>query len=97
MLDRSSHIAERSGAQIILHTLADVGVDVIFGYPGGAVLPIYDELLNQNSIRHILGCHEAGAVPAAEGYARSTGRPVRFVIDAFPQAQHGLGVFALWG
>src|ERR1700738_5410647 len=63
-----------SGADIVIKALADQGVDVVFGYPGGAVLPIYDALFKQNSLRHILVRHEQGAVHAAEGYARSTGR-----------------------
>ena len=63
-----------SGAEIVIKALVDQGVDVVFGYPGGAVLPIYDALFKQNSLRHILVRHEQGAVHAAEGYARSTGR-----------------------
>src|SRR5450759_5073758 len=67
--------ADRSpGAEILLRALKEQGVEVIFGYPGGAVLPIYDALFNQNAIRHILVRHEQAAVHAAEGYARSTGR-----------------------
>ncbi|WP_311270170.1 biosynthetic-type acetolactate synthase large subunit [Sphingobium sp. WCS2017Hpa-17] len=73
-----------TGAQIVLRTLADLGVDVIFGYPGGAVLPIYDELLHQNVIRHILVRHEAGAVHAAEGYARATGKPGVVLVTSGP-------------
>ena len=63
-----------TGSEIVLKALADQNVDVIFGYPGGAVLPIYDSLFKQNSIRHILVREEAGAVHAAEGYAKSSGR-----------------------
>ena len=63
-----------SGAEIVIRALVDQGVDVVFGYPGGAVLPIYDALFKQNSLRHILVRQEGGAVHAAEGYARSTGR-----------------------
>ncbi|MEE8123212.1 MAG: thiamine pyrophosphate-binding protein, partial [Alphaproteobacteria bacterium] len=66
--------ARLTGSEIVLKALVDQGVDVIFGYPGGAVLPIYDALYKQNSIRHILVRQEGGAVHAAEGYARSTGR-----------------------
>src|SRR6202008_4135138 len=62
------------GADIVIKSLVDQGVDVVFGYPGGAVLPIYDALFKQNAIRHVLGRHEQGAVHAAEGYARSTGK-----------------------
>ena len=63
-----------TGSEIVLKALADQNVDVVFGYPGGAVLPIYDSLFKQNSIRHILVREEAGAVHAAEGYAKSSGR-----------------------
>ena len=64
-----------TGAEIVIQSLVDQGVEVIFGYPGGAVLPIYDALFAQNSIRHVLVRQEGGAVHAAEGYARSTGKP----------------------
>ncbi|PPR35387.1 MAG: Acetolactate synthase isozyme 3 large subunit [Alphaproteobacteria bacterium MarineAlpha6_Bin4] len=63
-----------NGAKIVLKTLVDQGVDIIFGYPGGATLPIYDELFKQNKLKHILVRHEQGAVHAAEGYARSSGK-----------------------
>src|SRR6202007_596061 len=63
-----------SGAEIVIRALVDQGVEVVFGYPGGAVLPIYDALFKQNALRHILVRHEQGAVHAAEGYARSPGR-----------------------
>jgi acetolactate synthase-1/2/3 large subunit len=62
-----------SGAEIVIKALQDQEVGTIFGYPGGAVLPLYDALFKQNSVRHILVRHEQGAVHAAEGYARSTG------------------------
>ena len=62
------------GSEIVLKALSDQGVEVVFGYPGGAVLPIYDSLFKQNSIRHILVREEAGAVHAAEGYAKSSGK-----------------------
>jgi acetolactate synthase I/II/III large subunit len=65
---------EMLGATMVLKALADQGVDTVFGYPGGAVLPIYDELFKQNRVRHILVRHEQAAVHAAEGYARSTGK-----------------------
>jgi acetolactate synthase-1/2/3 large subunit len=65
---------EINGAEIILKSLLDQGVEVVFGYPGGAVLPIYDSLFKQNSIRHILVRQEGGAIHAAEGYARSSGK-----------------------
>ena len=63
-----------SGAKIVIESLIQERVEVIFGYPGGAVLPIYDELFKQKKIRHILVRHEQAAVHAAEGYSRSTGK-----------------------
>lgn len=63
-----------TGAEIVLRALTDQGVDTIFGYPGGAVLPIYDAIYNQNAVEHVLVRHEQGAGHAAEGYARSTGK-----------------------
>ena len=66
-----------TGAEIVLKALADQGVTHIFGYPGGAVLPIYDELFQQDQLRHILVRHEQGATHMAEGYARSTGKAGR--------------------
>ena len=63
-----------NGSEILLKALGDQGVTEIFGYPGGAVVPIYEALFGQNALRHILVRQEAGAVHAAEGYARSTGR-----------------------
>jgi len=64
----------KSGAEALLRALKAQGVEVIFGYPGGAVLPIYDALFQQTEIRHILVRHEQAAVHAAEGYARTTGK-----------------------
>jgi len=78
--------AEQSGAEVLLRALKDQGVDVIFGYPGGAVLPIYDALYQQNSIRHILVRQEGGAVHAAEGYARSTGKVGVVLVTSGPGA-----------
>jgi hypothetical protein len=66
--------SEINGAEITVQALIDLGVEVVFGYPGGAVLPIYDALFQQNRIRHILVRHEQGAIHAAQGYARSSGR-----------------------
>ena len=60
---------QMTGAKMVVQALKDQGVDTVFGYPGGAVLPIYDEVFLQNDIRHILVRHEQGAVHAAEGYA----------------------------
>jgi len=73
MADESQQAEEMTGAEIVLRALKDQGVKDIFGYPGGAVLPIYDELFQQDELNHILVRHEQGAVHAAEGYARSTG------------------------
>ena len=63
-----------TGAEIVIKALIDQGVDTVFGYPGGAILPIYDELFQQKKIKHILVRHEQAATHAAEGYARSTGK-----------------------
>ena len=65
---------EMNGAQMIIRALHDHGVDHIFGYPGGAILPVYDSLFGDNRVNHILVRHEQAAVHAAEGYARSTGK-----------------------
>jgi acetolactate synthase-1/2/3 large subunit len=80
----------QSGAEILLRALKDQGVDVIFGYPGGAVLPIYDALFLQNAIRHILVRHEQAAVHAAEGYARSTGRVGVVLVTSGPGATNAV-------
>jgi acetolactate synthase-1/2/3 large subunit len=69
--------AAANGAQVLIDTLIALGVDTVFGYPGGAVLPIYDALFDEPRLRHVLVRHEQGAVHAAEGYARSTGTPGR--------------------
>jgi acetolactate synthase-1/2/3 large subunit len=79
-----------SGAAVVLKALVDQGVDVIFGYPGGAVLPLYDELFRQNSIRHILVRHEQAAVHAAEGYARSTGKVGVVLVTSGPGATNAV-------
>src|SRR5437868_8207723 len=78
------------GAEILLRALKDEGVEVIFGYPGGAVLPIYDAIFNQNAIRHILVRHEQAAVHAAEGYARSTGRVGVVLVTSGPGATNAV-------
>jgi len=75
-----------TGSEILLKALVDQGVEVIFGYPGGAVLPIYDELFKQNRLRHILVRHEQAAVHAAEGYARSTGKVGCVLVTSGPGA-----------
>src|SRR5271167_1930690 len=79
-----------SGAEIVIRALVDQGVEVVFGYPGGAVLPIYDALFKQNALRHILVRHEQGAVHAAEGYARSTGRVGAVVVTSGPGATNAV-------
>ena len=81
---------EMTGAEMIVRALKDQGVEVIFGYPGGAVLPIYDALFQQNSIRHILVRQEGGAVHAAEGYARSTGKPGVVLVTSGPGATNAV-------
>src|SRR5246127_5225471 len=80
----------QSGAEILLRALKDQGVEVIFGYPGGAVLPIYDALFKQNAIRHVLVRQEGGAVHAAEGYARSTGKPGVVLVTSGPGATNAV-------
>ena len=81
---------ERSGAAILVECLVQQGVEFIFGYPGGAVLPIYDELFADERIRHILVRHEAGAAHAAEGYARSTGKPGVVLVTSGPGATNAV-------
>ncbi len=81
---------ERSGAGILVESLARQGVEFVFGYPGGAVLPIYDALFNDARIRHILVRHEAGAAHAAEGYARSTGKPGVVLVTSGPGATNAV-------
>ena len=77
---------EMTGAEMVVQALKDNGVKHIFGYPGGAVLPIYDELFQQDDIEHILVRHEQGAGHAAEGYARSTGKPGVVLVTSGPGA-----------
>ncbi|WP_226700545.1 biosynthetic-type acetolactate synthase large subunit [Qipengyuania gaetbuli] len=81
---------ERSGAAILIECLKRQGVEFVFGYPGGAVLPIYDELFADDDIRHILVRHEAGAAHAAEGYARSTGKPGVVLVTSGPGATNAV-------
>ncbi|WP_411290851.1 acetolactate synthase 3 large subunit [Sphingorhabdus sp.] len=83
-------MAEKSGAEILIDTLIEQGVDTVFGYPGGAVLPIYDALFQQTKIRHVLVRHEAGAAHAAEGYARSTGKPGVVLVTSGPGATNAV-------
>ena len=75
---------------MVVQALIDQGVDTVFGYPGGAVLPIYDEVFQQNSIKHILVRHEQGAVHAAEGYARATGKPGVCLVTSGPGATNAV-------
>tara|TARA_B100000767_G_scaffold98379_1_gene94358 strand:+ start:376 stop:2133 length:1758 start_codon:yes stop_codon:yes gene_type:complete len=77
---------QMTGAKMVVQALKDQGVEVVFGYPGGAVLPIYDEIFQQNDMEHILVRHEQGAVHAAEGYARSTGKPGVVLVTSGPGA-----------
>ncbi|MFA8442871.1 acetolactate synthase 3 large subunit [Yoonia sp.] len=79
-----------TGAKMVVQALIDQGVDTVFGYPGGAVLPIYDEIFQQNSIKHVLVRHEQGAVHAAEGYARSTGKPGVALVTSGPGATNAV-------
>jgi acetolactate synthase-1/2/3 large subunit len=79
-----------TGAEMVIKALADQGVDFIFGYPGGAVLPIYDELFQQDQVKHILVRQEGGAVHAAEGYARSTGKVGVVLVTSGPGATNAV-------
>ena len=81
---------EMSGAKILIQALVDQGVVDVFGYPGGAILPVYDELFQQNQVRHILVRQEGGAVHAAEGYARSTGKVGVVIVTSGPGATNAV-------
>jgi acetolactate synthase-1/2/3 large subunit len=81
---------ELSGAQILLQSLADEGVEYIFGYPGGAVLHIYDAIFQQEAVKHILVRHEQGATHAADGYARATGKPGVVLVTSGPGATNAV-------
>lgn len=83
-------MTEKSGADILIEALNDLGVEVIFGYPGGAVLPIYDAIFQQKRIRHILVRHEQAATHAAEGYARATGKPGVVLVTSGPGATNAV-------
>ena len=85
-------MTEMTGAEMVMAALADQGVEHIFGYPGGAVLPIYDALFQQDKVQHILVRHEQGAVHAAEGYARSTGKVGTVLVTSGP----GRPLAAMW-
>src|ERR1700736_7070885 len=86
MSDKSHEPNQMTGAAMIVRALIDHGVKHIFGYPGGAVLPIYDEIFQQSDVEHILVRHEQGAGHAAEGYARSTGKPGVVLVTSGPGA-----------
>ena len=79
-----------SGAEMVIEALIEQGVDTIFGYPGGAVLPIYDALFQQDKIKHVLCRHEQGAAHAAEGYARSTGKVGVLLVTSGPGATNAV-------
>jgi acetolactate synthase-1/2/3 large subunit len=83
-------MTEKSGADILIEALCDLGVEVVFGYPGGAVLPIYDALFRSGRIKHVLVRHEQAATHAAEGYARSTGKPGVVLVTSGPGATNAV-------
>jgi len=83
-------VAELSGADIFVQSLADEGVEFVFGYPGGATLFIYDALYNQDKVKHILTRHEQAATHAADGYARSTGKPGVALVTSGPGATNAI-------
>ncbi|WP_265518077.1 acetolactate synthase 3 large subunit [Nitratireductor luteus] len=92
-LERQSHeaaINQMTGAEMVVQALKDNGVEHVFGYPGGAVLPIYDELFQQEDVQHILVRHEQGAGHAAEGYARSTGKAGVMLVTSGPGATNAV-------
>ena len=81
---------QMTGAEMVVEALKDQGVEYVFGYPGGAVLPIYDAMFGQNKVRHILVRHEQGAAHAAEGYARSTGKVGVLLVTSGPGATNAI-------
>mgnify|MGYP002563811590 CR=1 FL=1 len=80
----------KNGSELLLETLASLGIDTIFGYPGGAVLPLYDAIYNFDGIRHILARHEQGALHEAEGYAKSTGKLGVALVTSGPGATNAI-------
>ena len=82
--------SNKSGAEALIHSLHLEGVDLMFGYPGGAALHIYDAIFNQNYVDHILVRHEQGAVHAADGYARATGKPGVALVTSGPGATNAI-------
>src|SRR5438270_4419167 len=81
---------EMTGAEMVIQAMLDQGVEYIFGYPGGAVLPIYDAMFQQDKLKHILVRHEQGAVHAAEGYARTTGKVGCVLVTSGPGATNAI-------
>jgi acetolactate synthase-1/2/3 large subunit len=81
---------QMTGAEMVIKALQDQGVEHVFGYPGGAVLPIYDEMFQQDTVKHILVRQEGGAVHAAEGYARSTGKVGVVLVTSGPGATNAV-------
>ena len=90
MADNDMAKDQINGSEMVIKALHDQGVDVVFGYPGGAVLPIYDAIFQQNKLRHILVRQEGGAVHAAEGYARSTGKVGCVLVTSGPGATNAV-------
>src|SRR5437016_8932855 len=90
MSDKSHDPNQMTGAAMIVRALIDHGVKHIFGYPGGAVLPIYDEIFQQSEVEHILVRHEQGAGHAAEGYARTTGKVGCMLVTSGPGATNAV-------
>lgn len=89
-IEKKTAAKQKTGAELIIQALIDQGVDTIFGYPGGAVLPIYDALYQQDKIKHVLCRHEQGAAHAAEGYARSTGKVGVVLVTSGPGATNAV-------
>src|ERR1700749_1386474 len=87
-------MTEMTGAEMVIAALADQGVEHLFGYPGGAVLPIYDAIFQQEKVQHILVRHEQGAGHAAEGYARSTGKVGCLLVTSGPGATNAVTALA---
>src|ERR1700744_3513402 len=85
-----SYPLEITGADMVVRAIVEQGTDTVFGYPGGAVLPVYDALFKQNSLRHILVRHEQAATHAAEGYARSTGKVGVGLVTSGPGATNAV-------
>lgn len=89
-MEKISLDTPKTGSDLVLETLHDLGIDTIFGYPGGAVLPLYDAIYNFKGIRHILGRHEQGCLHEAEGYAKSTGKLGVAVVTSGPGATNAI-------